>query len=621
MNKMFWQEKKVLITGADGFIGSSLRLALKLRGASVLGASLSGQKPVNILNSDEIVEFCKEEKFDIIIHCAAIDGNAKFKSENADKIFNDNLRLANNVLIAAETSAVKDLILLSSMEVYAALDNSDNLNLKPGSYSSVKLEIEKLFQSFASRTDKRLMIVRSSNVYGPGEYRADDLERVIPTMIRKAFCDEPIEIWGNGKENRSFLHIEDFVEGLLFQIEKGNFDVLNFSSSKAISIKKLAELIISLTKSNSKIVFNKNNSALNYLSSKKKPKLPSGFKPRSLKSGLKNTIVKRNLLVALADKNFVTQAKQLFSSVYNNAGWKGDYMLLAYNLEESDKAWFKERGIIIFDCPSWQDLSGAQKYPAVTLSKLFLFQTYFKRWRRVVFLDSDVIVRASLDGLLSCRDFSAPKATHIKLKDEFVFGKEDENLFKQYDLEGSAFCSGVFVIETKMIDTDTFSKLKDVNQKFGHFGIFGEEPSLNLFFYNNWNKLASEYHGIPWYFKEQYKIPEEKIKARIFHFLCHDKPWDKTSYYFSEWNKNLSLASDINLWHRKKASAFHGKYYFLFYLNYYKLIRKIDIKKIWRVFQKVDASIGRFGMIIERKAPGLYSFVSIKKFKKLLWPK
>lgn len=601
MNKMFWQGKKVLITGANGFIGSSFRQALKLCGAFVFDVSAN-------------------EKFDVIIHCAAIDGNAKFKLENQDKIFNGNLALASDVLAIAKTSSACDLILMSSMEVYAALNNS-NSSEKPSLYSSVKLEIEKLFQDFAKNNDKRLMIVRSSNVYGPNEHRADDLERVIPAMIRKAFCNEPIEIWGNGEEKRNFLHIEDLVNGVLFQSEKGNFNILNLSGPKAISIKKLAKMIIALTKSNSKIVFKNNNSVSNYLLNQKGIKTPSGFKSRSLKAGLKSVIAKRNLLVALADKNFITQAKQLFSSVYNNAGWKGDYMLLAYNLEESDKAWFKERGILIFDCPSWQDLSGAQKYPAVTLSKLFLFQTYFKRWRHVVFLDSDVIVRTSLDGLLSCHDFSAPKATYIKLKDEFVIGKDDEHLFKQYDLESSAFCSGVFVIETKMIENDTFSKLKDVNQKFGHFGVFGEEPSLNLYFYKNWNELAPEYHGIPWFFKEQYKIPEKKVKARIFHFLCRDKPWDKTSYYFSEWSNNLEAANNINLWQIKKAKPFRGKYYFLFYLYCRKNVRKIDVKKIWRIFEKIDASIGRFGMVIEKKAPGIYRFISIKKFKKLLWPK
>lgn len=51
--------------------------------------------------------------------------------------------------------------------------------------------------------------------------------------------------------------------------------------------------------------------------------------------------MKKNLIVTLADKNYIDQAKQLFSSVYFNAGWNGDYMLLAHEISESELRWFK----------------------------------------------------------------------------------------------------------------------------------------------------------------------------------------------------------------------------------------------------------------------------------------
>ena len=56
------------------------------------------------------------------------------------------------------------------------------------------------------------------------------------------------------------------------------------------------------------------------------------------------------VLVTLADKNYIDQAKQLFSSVYWNAGWKGDYMLLAHEVPEKDLNWFREKGILVKKC-------------------------------------------------------------------------------------------------------------------------------------------------------------------------------------------------------------------------------------------------------------------------------
>ena len=57
--------------------------------------------------------------------------------------------------------------------------------------------------------------------------------------------------------------------------------------------------------------------------------------------------MKKNLLVTLADRNFLDQAKQLFSSVYWNAGWDGDYMLLAFKIPEQELEWFRKKRILV----------------------------------------------------------------------------------------------------------------------------------------------------------------------------------------------------------------------------------------------------------------------------------
>ena len=104
--------------------------------------------------------------------------------------------------------------------------------------------------------------------------------------------------------------------------------------------------------------------------------------------------MKKDLLITLADENYIDQAKQLFSSVYWNAGWKGDYMLLAYNIPETDLKWFRNKGILVKECEAilTKSESCIGHAPFTTLSKFYLFTPEFKKWKNIIFLDGDIIV-------------------------------------------------------------------------------------------------------------------------------------------------------------------------------------------------------------------------------------
>ena len=81
--------------------------------------------------------------------------------------------------------------------------------------------------------------------------------------------------------------------------------------------------------------------------------------------------MRNNLLVTLADKNYIDQAKQLFSSVYFNSGWKGDYMLLAHEIHEGELKWFRDKGILIKKCRPLYD-KGIAHLPPAMLDKFYL---------------------------------------------------------------------------------------------------------------------------------------------------------------------------------------------------------------------------------------------------------
>ena len=213
----------------------------------------------------------------------------------------------------------------------------------------------------------------------------------------------------------------------------------------------------------------------------------------------KTNKLKKDLLVTIADKNYVNQAKQLISSVYHNSGWEGDYMLLTSGLSDDLKKGFESKGVIVYDRPYIQsEPVGRKKYPPIILSKLYLFQAEFKKWRKIIFLDSDMIVNTSLNELLNYKGLSFTKATTFKLKDEFYGDKKMlKELSLKYNFKSKAFSSAVIVIDTESLSEDTFRDLIKLLAKHNNICDYGEESVLNMYYYNNWNEIPFVYNLSP----------------------------------------------------------------------------------------------------------------------------
>ena len=90
----------------------------------------------------------------------------------------------------------------------------------------------------------------------------------------------------------------------------------------------------------------------------------------------------KHLLVAIADKGYIDQVKQLFSSVYFNAGWKGDYMLMAYEIPENDLEWFRKKGILVRKCgPLHNGTASGIEYPPIDTSTPDDLVSHMRRFR------------------------------------------------------------------------------------------------------------------------------------------------------------------------------------------------------------------------------------------------
>ena len=257
-------KKKILIVGGSGFIGINLINKLNKKKNKLFTTHFKQKKikkirDVTYFKGDlRKYNFCKKitKKIDTLYMCAAVSSGARIIEENPMTHVDDNIIMNMNVLKAASKNGVKKFIFISSNTVYpvsnksmAEKDMNYDLFHKYFNVGWMKIFSEKLCEMYKSKMI--IIIIRPSNLYGPYD-KFDKLKsKVIPSLIRKFEKDKIIEIWGDGKDYKDFLYIEDFISGLISVTKKINkFDVVNISSGKSISLKKIINFLIRFYKKN-----------------------------------------------------------------------------------------------------------------------------------------------------------------------------------------------------------------------------------------------------------------------------------------------------------------------------------------------------------------------------------
>ncbi len=254
---------KVLVTGGAGFIGKYLVRSLLEKDDSVtifdnvsnstkdsisslvdIGAKvIEGDitKPLNILN------ITKDQ--DVIIHLAAkISVSESIK--NPAETFQVNVNGTKNVLAACEKNHVKKLIVSSSAAVYGEgapdvklTEESKTNPISP--YGESKLKMEQEIKEFESKHDIDCIILRFFNIYGIGQ--SSEYAGVITKFMERITQEKPLEIFGDGLQTRDFVAIDDVVSSIHNAISYGKSGTYNISSGRIITIKKLAELMVSIS--------------------------------------------------------------------------------------------------------------------------------------------------------------------------------------------------------------------------------------------------------------------------------------------------------------------------------------------------------------------------------------
>ena len=263
---------KIIVTGGAGFIGKHLVEFLITKGINVtIFDNFSNSKKksitylrnqgVKIIDGDitkiqDIVNAVKDQ--DIVIHLAA-KISVEESIENPAETFYTNVDGTKNVLIACEKNGIKKIIASSSAAVYGkSLSNikltekSETHPISPYGESKIMMEYE--IKKLVEKYNVNCIILRFFNIFGIGQ--SSEYAGVITKFIKKIEMNEPLEIFGDGMQTRDFVSIKDIVNSIYDAMKNGKNGTYNVASGKGITIKKLAELMISLSKKNLKIIYN-----------------------------------------------------------------------------------------------------------------------------------------------------------------------------------------------------------------------------------------------------------------------------------------------------------------------------------------------------------------------------
>lgn len=268
--KNFFDDKKILLTGGNGFLGRWVQKELTKRGILRKNIEIPSSKTSNLLSLQNIKKAVKGK--DLVIHLAALVGGIGFNRENPGRMVYENLIIGTQLMEEARKAGVSKFVSMGTICCYPK-------------YTKVPFKEEDLWDGYPEETNapyglaKKMLLVQSQayrqqyvfnsiflmpvNLYGPGDNFDPSSSHVIPALIKKIHeakqkKEKEVVVWGTGKASREFLYVEDAARAIVMATEKYNkSDPVNIGAGFEITIKDLVNKLVKQMDFKGKIIWDK----------------------------------------------------------------------------------------------------------------------------------------------------------------------------------------------------------------------------------------------------------------------------------------------------------------------------------------------------------------------------
>jgi GDP-L-fucose synthase len=255
----FWTNRRVVVTGGSGFLGSFVVEKLQAAGCKEIAVPRSRQ--YDLREKSEALRLYKEARPDIFIHLAAVVGGIGANRSNPGKFFYDNAAMGLHVIEAARTAGIEKVVCAGTICSYPKFtpvpfreetfwDGYPEETNAP--YGLAKKMLLVQLQAYRQQYGLNGIYLTPVNLYGPRDNFDLETSHVIPALIRKCWEAKQAKApevlaWGTGSATREFLYVQDAAEGIVTAAEKyAKPDPVNLGSGEEISIRDLLEKIRSL---------------------------------------------------------------------------------------------------------------------------------------------------------------------------------------------------------------------------------------------------------------------------------------------------------------------------------------------------------------------------------------